>query len=215
MNELLRQILDFGMADILNKDSHWKADDFCVAAGDPVSESKNCGGHIKLVEHDEASNGDRLFVICGNSMSPKGIDDGDNLFGRKFNLGVDTIYEGDFLILKVDPDYYNGKTPNYDHKLRCAIMTVPKDWAEKRIIDEMKKMDSQPEIWLSSYQKCLHEKLEKARNHYKNKDLILSCTYKNGNLRYSFHDLDYIEYRVIAQIKRKGDKSIIDLKRAA
>lgn len=214
MNEVLRQILDFGMADILNEDNDGKADDCCVAAGDPVSEVNDCTGLIDI-NNNHFSDGLKQFVTCGNSMSPKDIDDGDNLLGRKFDMGADRINEGDFLILKVDPNYYSGETPNYLHKLRCAIMTVPKDWSEQMIIDKMKEMDSQPEIWLRSYQKGLRTKLDKARRHYKNTDLILSCTYKNGRLCYSFHDLRFVEYKVIAQIKRDNPEKIVNLLKAA
>lgn len=198
MNEIIRQIIDFGMADILNESSRRMAKDFCVAAGDPVGE---VDADDSLLKGEKLLSGQSQFVVCGNSMSPKGIDDGDNLIGNKFDLQVDEFHEGDFLILKVDPNYYEGETPNYSHKLRCAILRVPKDWTEKRIVEELKTMDSQPEIWLKSYRKCLHDKLEKARKHYSDRDLILSCTFKNGDLRYSFHDINYIEYKVVASIE--------------
>lgn len=214
MKEVFRQILDFGMADILNEDNQGKADDCCVAAGDPVSHVNKFTGLID-VKGVLLPDGLKQFVTCGNSMSPKNIDDGDNLIGRRFEMGTDRINEGDFLILKVDPEYYDGETPNYLHKLRCAIMTVPKDWSEQMIIDRMMEMDSQPEIWLRSYQKGLREKLEKARRHYKDTDLILSCTFKNGKLCYSFHDLRFVEYKVVSQIKRDNPEKIVNLLKAA
>lgn len=134
MKKVLRQIIGFGMADILNRDNKGKADDCCVVAGDPVSHVNNVTGLVD-VKDIQLSDGLKQFVTCGNSMSPKDIDDGDNLIGRRFEMGADKTNEGDFLILKVDPNYYDGETPNYLHKVRCAIMTVPKDWSAEMIID--------------------------------------------------------------------------------
>ena len=200
VNSTLKQILNFGMDDILNVDEGQKAPHYMVIAGDPVH-------HVdfsnKLLELTAEEKGEReQFVIDGNSMSPLGLESGDNLLVS--SIVSSQIKEGDFLLLEVDPNYYNNEKPNYDLKLRQAIMLVDASWDEDEIIARMKSNDSQEEIWLTSYQKRLREKYQKARAHYKNCDLILSATYRHGRLDYSFHNVDYIRYRVEVVIHKQG-----------
>lgn len=209
MNEFFRQLVNFGMADILNGEQLRKAPEHCVVAGDPASSTVSCLSPISI----EASVGEgkRQFVVCGNSMSPRNIDDGDNLIASPINAGNDLISAGDFLVVRVDPTYYEGETPLFDYKLRCAIMVVEDGWSDDDIIEKLKDMDSQPEIWLGMYQKNLREKFRKARRHYPTGKLMLSCTYKNGILRYSFHRLDFIEYRADELVKPEMPEKPIKL----
>ncbi|WP_297644383.1 hypothetical protein [uncultured Bacteroides sp.] len=190
------------MADILNVDDGQRAPHYMVIAGDPVHRVDFSN---KLLELTDEEKGNReQFVIDGNSMSPLGLESGDNLLVSL--IEPSQITEGDFLLLEVDPDYYSGEKPNYDLKLRQAIMLVKSSWDEDEIIERMKSKDSQEEIWLTSYQKRLREKYQKVRAHYKNCDLILSATYRHGRLDYSFHNVDYICYRVEVVI-HKQDRS--------
>lgn len=202
VSSTLKQILNFGMADILNVDDGQRAPHYMVIAGDPVHRVDFSN---KLLELTDEEKGNReQFVIDGNSMSPLGLESGDNLLVSL--IEPSQITEGDFLLLEVDPDYYSGEKPNYDLKLRQAIMLVKSSWDEDEIIERMKSKDSQEEIWLTSYQKRLREKYQKVRAHYKNCDLILSATYRHGRLDYSFHNVDYICYRVEVVI-HKQDRS--------
>lgn len=203
IKEILRQVVNFGMADILNVNESLEAPDYMVIAGDPVHRVDFSNKLLKLSE--EEKNGWKQFVIDGNSMSPRGLENGDNLLVSEIDKSY-IIKEGDFLLLTVDPDYYVGEKPNYKLKLRYTIMRIDSSWDADTIIEKMKANDSQEEIWLSSYQNKLRKKFQKARAHYKDCDLVLSVTYKNGRLDYSFHSVDYIRYRVEAVIHKQDRK---------
>ena len=209
MNEFFRQLVNFGMADILNGEQPKKAPEHCVVAGDPASGTVSCLSTIDVGAN--IGEGKRQFVVCGNSMSPRNIDDGDNLITSPINAEKDIIQEGDFLVVRVDPTYYEGEIPLFDYKLRCAIMVVEQSWSDNDIIEKLKDMDSQPEIWLGMYQRNLREKFRKARHHYPTGKLMLSCTYKNGILRYSFHKLDFIAYRADELVKPEKPEEPIKL----
>jgi len=209
MNEVVRQLLNFGMADIFNESEASKVESYLVAAGDPASSMTHYDHLIEL--KDSVRMGRRQFAVCGNSMSPLGIDDGDNILANDFNTNTGDIREGDFLIVKVDPTYYKGERPNYEYKLRCAIMIVEESWTEEMIVNRLKQMDSQAEIWLKSYRNCLHEKYLKAKKHYNTGRLVLSTTYKNGTLRYSFHRMDFVKYKVEAIVKQDSPETLLRL----
>lgn len=209
MNEVVRQLLNFGMADIFNESEASKVESYLVAAGDPASSMTHYDHLIEL--KDSVRMGRRQFAVCGNSMSPLGIDDGDNILANDFNTNTGDIREGDFLIVKVDPTYYEGERPNYEYKLRCAIMIVEESWTEEMIVNRLKQMDSQAEIWLKSYRNCLHEKYLKAKKHYNTGRLVLSTTYKNGTLRYSFHRMDFVKYKVEAIVKQDSPETLLRL----
>ena len=209
MNEVVRQLLNFGMADIFNESEASKVESYLVAAGDPASSMTHYDHLIEL--KDSVRMGRRQFAVCGNSMSPLGIDDGDNILANDFNTNTGDIREGDFLIVKVDPTYYEGERPNYEYKLRCAIMIVEESWTEEMIVNRLKQMDSQAEIWLKSYRNCLHEKYLKAKKHYNTGRLVLSTTYKNGTLRYSFHRMDFVKYKAEAIVKQDSPETLLRL----
>ena len=209
MNEVVRQLLNFGMADIFNESEASKVESYLVAAGDPASSMTHYDHLIEL--KDSVRMGRRQFAVCGNSMSPLGINDGDNILANDFNTNTGDIREGDFLIVKVDPTYYEGERPNYEYKLRCAIMIVEESWTEEMIVNRLKQMDSQAEIWLKSYRNCLHEKYLKAKKHYNTGRLVLSTTYKNGTLRYSFHRMDFVKYKAEAIVKQDSPETLLRL----
>ena len=197
------------MADIFNESEASKVESYLVAAGDPASSMTHYDHLIEL--KDSVRMGRRQFAVCGNSMSPLGINDGDNILANDFNTNTGDIREGDFLIVKVDPTYYEGERPNYEYKLRCAIMIVEESWTEEMIVNRLKQMDSQAEIWLKSYRNCLHEKYLKAKKHYNTGRLVLSTTYKNGTLRYSFHRMDFVKYKAEAIVKQDSPETLLRL----
>ena len=211
-SSLIKQILEFGMADLYNQ-TESKAPEYVVAAGDPVCAPTENTKLIKLPE--DVIGGKRQLVIDGYSMSAQGIDDGDNLLAVPFDYKCDEINEGDFLIVKVDPTYYEKEPPLYDLKLRRAIMVVDDNDTEDTIIAKLQDMDSQPHIWMGRFQKCLRRKFAKARKHYPHDRLVLSTTYKNGVLQYSFHKLENIQFKAIELIKRDSPHKLIDISVAA
>lgn len=83
------------------------------------------------------------------------------------------------------------------------------------IIDKLKSVEGGELIWLGSYQKKLKEKYNKTRNHYRDCDLVLSCTFKNGVMSYSFHRKEYIEYKVVTIIKNNKNHDLVNVKSIA
>lgn len=209
MNDFVRQLLNFGMADILNEEESPKVESYLVAAGDPASSTPEYDHLIEIKE--SLKDGRMQFAVCGNSMSPLGIDNGDNVLATSFIKDNDRIKEGDFLIVKVDPSYYEGERPNFEYKMRCAIMEVEESWTEEMIVERLKQMNSQSEIWLKSSRNCLHEKFEKAKRHYKTGKLVLSSTFKNGSLRYSFHRMDFVCFKATALVKQNAPEKLLKL----
>jgi predicted nucleic acid-binding Zn ribbon protein len=172
-----------------------------VAAGDPTNNIDDDGRLIRLDK--QLPDGYMQFVVCGTSMAPKGIDDGDNLVCKPVNSHDFLIKKGMFLIIKVDPNYYKEEVPIYDYKLRCAIMDVECGEKAGDIIMKMKDMDDCPEIWLPECQENLRKKMAKARSVYPLDKLVLSCTYKQGDLQYSFHKKDAVEFIAETRIQRE------------
>lgn len=213
LKNIIRQIFSFGMADILNEEPHAAAHENIVAAGNPLhSVDDSC----TIIELDNSVvEGLSQFVVSGFSMSPMGIDDHDNLLARKVTDAGQDVAEGDFMIVKVDPDYYENVKPDFTYKLRCAIMPVRAGMQDSEIISVLKDMESQAEIWSDGCQQCLRDKLKKARAYYPNDDLILSKTFKNGSLRYSFHKLDAVEFIVTKLVKSATDIKDLSIKDAA
>lgn len=177
-----------------------KAAPYMVTAGDPANDLIDDGRLIHL--NQKLPDGKMQFVVCGISMTPRGIEDGDNLIGRPIG-DRQGIKEGQMLIIKVDPKYYPTEKPVYDYKLRCAIMAVDTGMDADAIIEQLKGKDSQPEIWLQENQDNLRAKLEKARSIYPTDKLMLSCTYREGKLCYSFHKIDAVEYIAETRIRRE------------
>lgn len=208
----IRQLVNFGMADILNEEYHAAAPANVVAAGNPLHSADEESPVLELDESDVE--GLSQFVVSGCSMSPLGIDDRDNLLAQKVTDQEYRIADGDFLVIKVDPDYYENEIPSFVYKLRCAIMPVHAGMQDAEIIEVLKSMDSQAEIWSKDCQQCLKDKLRKARAHYPTDDLVLSKTFKNGSLRYSFHKVDAIEYIAVKLVKADSVTKIIPLKAA-
>lgn len=136
----IRQLVNFGMADILNEEYHAAAPANVVAAGNPLHSADEESPVLELDESDVE--GLSQFVVSGCSMSPLGIDDRDNLLAQKVTNQEYRVAEGDFLVIKVDPDYYENVKPNFVYKLRCAIMPVQAGMQESDIIEVLKTMDS-------------------------------------------------------------------------
>lgn len=172
-----------------------------VAAGDPANNLDDDGRLIRLDK--QLPEGYMQFIVCGISMTPKGIDDGDNLICRPIADSDFPMKKRMFLIIKVDPDYYKEECPVYDYKLRYAIMDVEEGEEADSIIGKLKDIDDHPEIWLPECQENLRAKLAKTRSVYPDARLVLSCTYKNGDLQYSFHKKDAVEYVAETRIQRE------------
>lgn len=143
------------------------------------------------------------YLVTGNSMLPKGIADGDYLLVKK-NIACDYA-EGDFLIIQVDKNYYkkyNPKTVIFDYKLRRALLCVTKEMSDVQIIDRLK--NTHFEINIESNQKYMARKHKEARSAYPDDDLMLSTTYHDGRLCYSFHPKRLIFARAAVLVHMKA-----------
>lgn len=191
LKNILGHVLTMGQTDFFrsigNDDT---TDTKIVAAGDPAlpirqTISSNSKGFELSDYEDIDTRRYEKFMVTGNSMLPKGIKDGDCLFVESC---PDGYHSGDFIIVSVDKEYYrkyNPKHPIYNYKLRYALYEVNPTFSVSDIIDSIK--DFHYEIYLKENQEQLVKKWNKARTAYPYEPLMLSTTYHDGELRYSFH----------------------------
>lgn len=191
LKNILGHVLSMGQTDFFrsigNDDT---TDTKIVAAGDPAlpirqTISSNAKGFDLSDYEDIDTRRYEKFMVTGNSMLPKGIKDGDCLFVESC---PDGYHSGDFIIVSVDKEYYrkyNPKHPIYNYKLRYALYEVNPTFSVSDIIDSIK--DFHYEIYLKENQEQLVKKWNKARTAYPYEPLMLSTTYHDGELRYSFH----------------------------
>lgn len=180
-----------------------KTDFIRVAAGDPTLDTylndweQTFYNVDNLPEDIKTQNDRKSFVIDGFSMLPEGINNGDVLVSIPVNWHAkENFKEGKFVVIEVDPEYYRHKNKKmqFRYKLRKTLAFVSKEDDAEKIIAELKKNND--DILLVENQKNLKEKLLDARKYeeYSNIDLVLSVTYRNGSLRYSFHPITLVKY---------------------
>jgi len=183
-----------------------------VAAGDPTQEEhkKNISSTIpETVTYKDKNincNEFHQWVVDGYSMLPEGINNGDVLL---CNPVCDTEREkigfGKFVVIKVDSGYYSfkKKTLSFQKKLRKTLMKVSSDMDIETIVLELKKIDDS--ILLLENEKCLRKKFEEIKSYYKKEELMLSQTYREGVLRYSFHPTSLIEYVAVYALSKQKE----------
>lgn len=174
-----------------------------VAAGDPSIGLLPVKGLPILPQLVKTETGDtidicefQVFEIIGSSMSPEGLDNGDYLLSVAVpSKDTPSLGKGTFAIIKVDPDYYNskGKELKYKYKLRHTLFNVPTGTTKELLMSSLKNLTAS--VALKKNQELLVSKYDEAISFYKDRSLMLSLTYKEGVLRYSFHPVDLIEYK--------------------
>lgn len=189
-----------------------------VAAGDPslsVSPLKGleaipdrvmCENSLIDISHYKLSQDVPIFTVDGSSMSPEGISNGDKLLCRKLNAG-ETIGKGKFVVIAIDPEYYKHKNKRlkFDYKLRHTLFKVPIGTDIEKLIESLKKFVNS--IFLEENEKNLRNKYDEAIDFYgKDRELMLSVTYRKGELCYSFHPVNLITYIVESVLKHDGDE---------
>ena len=193
---ILEQILTLGQSDFFRTVGRRETDILRVAAGDPSLPISQPEKDVKIPdtivvdEHEINVKDYTLYEVSGNSMSPKDIKDGNSLLVKE---SIEGYKGGDFIIVSVDKEYYkkyNPKTALYDFKLRYAIMEVSPTMTTANIISSIR--DRHFEIVLEKNQRKLENKYGKARKAYPNDQLMLSTTYHDGVLCYSFHPIKLI-----------------------
>lgn len=185
----------------------------CVTAGDPAQavgyinaddidlpdSVRFDGKNISPREYD-------LFLVEGTSMVPRDVWSGDILACKP----VGELSTGRYVIVTVDRDYYTWKQKDvlYDFKLRHVLTEVSIDTNVESVISELNKTN--PDICLDENQKCLKEKFNEIHRYlsertHNYKELTVSETFRNGQLRYSFHPKDLICYRAAFILRRSSN----------
>lgn len=189
-----------------------------VAAGDPtlsVTPSRDFDSLPDTVQCDKStidiseykkSEKFKLFTVKGFSMSPEDISNGDKLLCRKVDGDEKWVVgEGKFVVIIVDPEYYQFKKKElqFDYKLRHTLYRVPTGSSVEDLIDALKSRSNS--IFLKQNQENLRTKYSEAIEFYGDtRELMLSVTYRKGELRYSFHPINLITYVAEYVLKHNG-----------
>lgn len=198
---VLRHIYTMGVADELDR-LIVKSEGDRVAAGDPAQYGHLQECKLELPHYIKTSTGSidtsgfKSFVVDGFSMLPEGISNGDVLLCTPVSIEKENVQGDLFVVIKVDEDYYKskGKSLKFDYKLRKTLLHVSANEKVENIIENLQKFND--DILLPENQKNLRNKYEESTSYYK-QDLMLSITYREGALRYSFHPLNLIEYQTV------------------
>jgi hypothetical protein len=200
---IIEQILTFGLGGRMGHH------DLCgyvrVAAGDPSKVVMDINPAVQLSENFSI-NGRQLklsdyvvFEVIGKSMEPQGIANGDFLLAKEIGK-LDSIHLNDYIIIEVDTTRIDN--PECDYKLRRALATInPSDDVD--LVMESLKKQGHHQLLLDKYQQMFQEKYNKARSQYKEDILVASITYRDGEMKYSFHSRRFVKFR--AEIKARID----------
>lgn len=210
----VEKIITFGLANRLKEMERVHGN--YAAAGDPTEKSELrtlidelIGAKVTINDSPFFFESHLTFEVVGDSMEPKDIHDGDLLLLKEYQIG-ENPRQNDFLIIKVDDNYYrryNRKSAVFDTKLRMALLVVTPLMTIDEIIEQLRPCHK--EILIKEYQKHLKDKLKKSREFYAGCDLVLSITYHDGFMRYSFHPVSLIVGKVVLIARRKiGSKDI-------
>ena len=174
-----------------SKEEETKIDESLVAAGDPARTLSCIDKNMSMpIGYSAQLKGLKAYKICGSSMSPCGISNGDVIYVEK---APSELHTNDFIVVGVDPKVYQQPV-RYMHKLRRYLMVAANDETLEGIIERLKIFHK--DILLPEYQQRLKKKYDKTKSFYPKEDLCLSITFRNGSLRYSFHPRRLVEYRV-------------------
>lgn len=202
-----------------------------VCAGDPVQGPVQSDGKIEvnaeyLRNHYNVDPADyRLLRVEGWSMFPEGIKDGDVLLCKKVSeVDSKSLQKSFFAITQVDKDFYASRRrePIYDHKLRKAIHKFNLSTDADAIIEMLSNDLKEDSILLEENQKLLKKKHKEAFEFYRNRqnvagdnkeetdtDMMLSVTYHEGQLEYSFHPNRLIDYAVCYVYRLDGPEPLL------
>lgn len=187
------------------EDKYWHAPDNCVAAGDPAHGVQTTGSADNLPLMINIGNKPvetykfHQFNVNGSSMSPERISNGDTLLCSWVEEGNrEGIEGGKYVIVKADKDYYarKNKQVRFDYKLRRTVCMVGKKESFEDLVARMEKDNLEDSVFLNCNKKALKEKFDESHRYYESFDsMMLSVTYREGSIRYSFHPSYLIEYR--------------------
>ncbi|MBQ0075475.1 MAG: hypothetical protein KBT34_14945 [Prevotella sp.] len=170
-------------------------DERFVVAGDPAYELDEKFIEL-LLPRNEQSHVEGLceYEVRGYSMYPCGISNADHLY-VKHQVSAELLQPNDFILVKVNPDDYPDEDVYFKHKLRRFLLNTDARNTVDQIVEELRPI--QPEAVLPSYQQKLSTKLQKSLKRYPEATKFsLSFTFKDGELRYSFHPCEHLEGKV-------------------
>lgn len=192
-----------------SKEGETKIDERLVAAGDPARPLMGFGKELSMpVEYSDRLKDLKAYKICGSSMSPCGISNGDVIY---VEAAPNKLKTNDFIVVKVDGKAYEHPIM-FKHKLRRYLMDVSKDESLQDIIERLKTFHK--DILSHEYQLRLKKKFKKTKDFYPNDDLCLSITFRNGSLRYSFHPRRLVEFRVRFAVNTEN-RALTDVEKIA
>ena len=200
---IIEQILTFGLA---RKMSRGYGSGYArVAAGDPSKVVMDIDPAVQLSEvfyigEQQYRLSDYIvFEVAGKSMEPQGIANGDFLLTKE--IGEQEIIRlNDYIIIEVDPDVFDD--PECDYKLRKALIAINPDDNIEQMMETLRK-EGHHQLLLEKYQRLFKEKYNKTRQLYNQDTLIGSITYRDGEMKYSFHSRKFVKFR--AEIKARKD----------
>ena len=207
---VIEQILTFGLAGKLK--GNGKDGYLSVAAGDPSKVVLDRDASLLLPESFVVDNvlhrlNDYIvFRVAGNSMYPQGISDGDFILTQELETAAQ-VQLNDYIVITVDRETYKKyEDSSCDYKLRKALTTIDAGVNINNIIEELKGNKYQHDrIFLPKYQQRFKEKYNKTRELYPNDPLVVSITYRDGELFYSFHPRQFVMYKAMfkARIEKR------------
>ena len=187
------------------EDKYWRAPSDSVAAGDPSHGVQSSGPYDKLPPEMNIENelvdtrAYKQFNVDGSSMSPERISNGDKLLCSEVKeKSRENVAGGTYVIVKADLDYYNrkNKSVRFDYKLRRTVTIVDTHESFEDLIERLDKEELENSVYLEENRKALEEKFKESHRLYPDfKSMMLSVTYRDGRIRYSFHPSSLIEYK--------------------
>ena len=183
-------------------DENWCAPDNHVAAGDPAhgGMASNLPADFPAKFHLDGNeiitDEYKTFVVDGSSMAAEDISNGMVLLCKKTDAAhQNSLGTGKYLIVRIDPEYYDNKDKkvNFKHKLRRSLASVPQNPDPIQFLTDLKRnVDS---LLIAKNQEAFKKKFDEVYGFYdKSEPMILSVTYRDGHVRYSFHPKKLVEY---------------------
>ena len=163
----------------------------CACASDPTYYFRCCVLYKKWLTHIKKR---PIFYISGQGLSCEDLDGNSFAVASEID-NIENLKENDFIVLQTDRNYYS-ECVAYDYIARQFVMPIKMHYTIDVIIRMMKKMEDQCHVHLEKYQKKLKEQFNKSKTLYPNQELVLVRWFRDGRLRWEFHPLENIKYKI-------------------
>ena len=157
----------------------------------------------------ERKDGKDVFLVVGESMSPKEVHTNDLLLMS--SCPVENLKSEDLIVLKVDAERQRKRfglwerKDDFGYKLRKFIMVVDLEDEEEKLFERVNEQDEETRFLdckAAFLKKCKKAKEEIAKEQYRN--VLLSVTYTAKGREYSFHAVEDL-YGVVDEVLRRGE----------